>query len=100
MFHVFKIPAMKAIKVIECRDIDYETAKKEVAGYFQMKGEAYASEIEEDLELDYRLICQIMDELKREGALGGALMECYDAGDSFMATESEQRPGRSATQRL
>ncbi len=39
MLHVFKIPAMKAIKVIECRDVDYETAKKEVAGYFQMKGE-------------------------------------------------------------
>jgi hypothetical protein len=28
-----------------------------------------ASEIEEDLELDYELMCQIMDELKREGRL-------------------------------
>jgi hypothetical protein len=26
-----------AIKVIECRDVDNETAKKEVAEYFQMK---------------------------------------------------------------
>ncbi len=31
-------------KVIECRDVDYETAKKEVAGYFRRKGEAYASD--------------------------------------------------------
>ena len=69
MLHVFKIPAMKAIKVIEYRDVDYETAKKEVMGYFQERGEAYASEIEDDLELDYKLICQIMDELKREGRL-------------------------------
>ena len=36
-----KIPAMKAIKVIEYRDVDYETAKKEVMGYFQERGEAY-----------------------------------------------------------
>jgi len=38
-------------------------------GYFQSKGEAYPSQIEEDLELDYKLICQIVDELKREGRL-------------------------------
>ena len=44
-------------------------AQKEVMEYFQERGEAYASEIEEDLELDYKLICQIMDELKREGRL-------------------------------
>ena len=28
---------LAAIKVIEYRDVDYEIAKKEVAGYFQMK---------------------------------------------------------------
>jgi len=65
---------MKAIKVIECLDVDYD-AKKEVMGYFQESGEAYASEIEEDLELDYELICRIMDELKREVPLGSALMD-------------------------
>ncbi len=32
---------------------------------FQERGEAYPSEIEEDLQLDYSLICQIVDELKR-----------------------------------
>ena len=57
------------IKTIKYRDVDYETAKKEVMGYFRGRGEAYPSEIEEDLELDYKLICQIVEELKREGRL-------------------------------
>ncbi len=60
---------LAAIKTIKYRDVDYETAKKEVMGYFQERGEAYPSQIEEDLELDYKLICQIVDELKREGRL-------------------------------
>lgn len=59
-----------AIKTIKYRDLDYDTAKKEVMGYFQERGEAYPSEIEEDLELDYNLVCQIVEELKREGRLG------------------------------
>jgi len=58
-----------AIKVIECREIDYETAKKEVAGYFQMKGEAYASDASTDLQLDYELVCKIMDDLELEGKM-------------------------------
>ena len=60
---------LATIKVIEYRDVDYETAKKEVAGYFQMKGEAYASDASTDLQLDYELVCKIMDELEKEGRL-------------------------------
>ena len=60
---------LAAIKTIKYRDVDYETAKKEVRGYFQERGEAYPSDIEEDLELDYNLVRQIIDELKREGRL-------------------------------
>lgn len=60
---------LAAIKVIECRDVDYETAKKEIAGYFQMKGEAYASDASTDLQLDYELVCKIMDDLEKEGQL-------------------------------
>ena len=56
-------------KTIKYRDVDYETAKKEVMEYFQERGAAYPSDIEEDLELDYKLICQIVEELKREGRL-------------------------------
>ncbi|MFZ2470453.1 MAG: ribbon-helix-helix domain-containing protein [Methanothrix sp.] len=58
---------LAAIKVIECRDVDYDTAKKEVAGYFKMKGEAYASDASTDLQLDYELVCKIMDDLEMEG---------------------------------
>ena len=60
---------LAAIKTIKYRDVDYETAKKEVMGYFQDRGEAYPSDIEEELERDYDLIRQIIDELKREGRL-------------------------------
>jgi Arc/MetJ-type ribon-helix-helix transcriptional regulator len=60
---------LAAIKTIKYRDVDYETAKKELMGYFQERGEAYPSEAEEDLQIDYKLICQIVDELKREGRL-------------------------------
>jgi Arc/MetJ-type ribon-helix-helix transcriptional regulator len=62
---------LAAIKVIEYRDVDYETAKKEVAGYFQMKGEAYASDASTDLQLDYDLVNKIMDELEKEGKIEG-----------------------------
>jgi Arc/MetJ-type ribon-helix-helix transcriptional regulator len=58
---------LAAIKVIKYRDVDYDTAKKEVAGYFQMKGEAYASDASTDLQLDYELVCKIMDDLEMEG---------------------------------
>jgi hypothetical protein len=60
---------LAAIKVIECRDVDYETAKVEVAGYFQMKGEAYASDASTDLQLDYELVCEIMDDLEKDGKI-------------------------------
>ncbi|MBN1322676.1 MAG: hypothetical protein JW986_01565 [Methanotrichaceae archaeon] len=57
------------MKLIRYRDVDYETAKKEVAGYFQSRGEAYPSDASEDLELEYDLVCQIADELRRMGRL-------------------------------
>jgi len=60
---------LAAIKVIEYRDVDYETAKVEVAGYFQMKGEAYASDASTDLQLDYELVCKIMDDLEKDGKM-------------------------------
>ncbi|MCX6674285.1 MAG: ribbon-helix-helix domain-containing protein [Methanothrix sp.] len=64
---------LSAIKVIEYLYVDYETAKKEVAGYFKMKGEAYASDASLDLELDYELVCKIMDDLEKEGQMVVAL---------------------------
>ena len=60
---------LKSIKVIKIRNIDYETAKKEVFGYYQSYDEAYLSEVSEDLELDLELVHQITEELEREGRL-------------------------------
>jgi hypothetical protein len=51
MLHVFKIPAMNAI---------------------QMKGEVYASDASTDLQLDYELICKIIDDLEKEGKMEAA----------------------------
>ena len=60
---------LQSIRVIEYRDVDYETAKKEVAGYFKTKGEAYASDASADLQLDIQLVLDIMDDLEKEGKL-------------------------------
>ena len=60
---------LAAIKVTKCRNVDYETAKKEVIGYFQRQGEAYPDEIAEDLEIDFDLVRRITTELKKEGRL-------------------------------
>jgi Arc/MetJ-type ribon-helix-helix transcriptional regulator len=57
------------IKVIKCRDVDYETAKKEVTGYFKRAGEAYPDEAAEDLELDFDLMMRITEELRKNGTL-------------------------------
>jgi len=59
--------SLSTIRVIEYRDLDYEMAKKEVAGYFKRRGEAHASDA--CLELDYELVCKIMDDLKTEGQM-------------------------------
>ncbi len=61
---------LKAIKVVKIRDVDYDTAKKEVLGYYNSYSEAYDYEVADDLELDYELVCKIVDELEDEGRLG------------------------------
>lgn len=61
---------LKAIKVIKIRDVDYDTAKREVLGYYQAYSEAYDYQVADDLELDYELVCRIVDELESEGRLG------------------------------
>jgi len=58
---------LKAIKVIKLRDVDYETAKKEILGYYQSYEDPYMSEVAEDLELDLELVVNITDELIKEG---------------------------------
>ena len=60
---------LSEIKVIKCREVDYETAKKEVLGYFKRLGEAYPDKASEDLELDFELVMKISEELRKEGRL-------------------------------
>ena len=54
---------------IELREVSYEVAKSDVEEYFKSKGEAYPSGASADLNLDYKLVCKITDELQREGRL-------------------------------
>lgn len=61
---------LKSIKVIKNRDIDYETAKKEVLGYYKSYQEAYISEVAENLEIDLELTANIVQDLIKEGKLG------------------------------
>jgi len=60
---------LSEIKVIKCREVDYETAKKEVLGYYKSRKEAYPDEAAEDLELDFDLVMRATEELRREGRL-------------------------------
>ena len=60
---------LSEIKVIKCRDVDYETAKKEILGYFKSRGESYPDEASVDLELDFDLVMKITEELRKEGRL-------------------------------
>lgn len=62
---------LKSIRIIKIRDIDYETAKKEVLGYYRSYDEAYISDVSADLELDLELVNQITEELEYEGRLKG-----------------------------
>lgn len=60
---------LEGIEVIKVRDVNYRTAKKEVLGYFKKYGEAYPNEAADDLELDFELVCNVVDDLKKEGRL-------------------------------
>jgi hypothetical protein len=60
---------LSEIKVIKCRDVDYETAKREILGYYKSRGEAYPDEVAGDLELDFDIVMKATDELRKEGRL-------------------------------
>ena len=60
---------LKAINIIKYKDIDYDTAKKEVLGYYKKYNKAFMSDVSDDLELDIELVVNITDELIKEGRL-------------------------------
>lgn len=61
---------LRSIEVIKIRDVDYETAKKEVLGYYEKYQKAFEDEVADDLELDLKLVMKIVEELAEEGRLG------------------------------
>ena len=56
---------LSEIKVIKCREVDFQTAKKEILGYYKARGDEAAR----DLELDFDLVMKATGELRREGRL-------------------------------
>ena len=60
---------LDSIEVINLRDVDYRTAKKEVLGYYEKYREAYPHEVALNLELDLELVHRITAELKKEKRL-------------------------------
>jgi hypothetical protein len=58
------------IKIINIREIDYNTAKKEILDYYQSNSESYDYQVADDLQLDYEFVCQILEDLEAEGHLG------------------------------
>lgn len=60
---------LSEIKVIKCREVDFQTAKKEILGYYKARVEAYPDEAARDLELDFDLVMKATGELRREGRL-------------------------------
>lgn len=51
------------------RDIPYDQQKKEIIAYCETHDDIYALDIEEELQLDFNDICEILDKLKDEGIL-------------------------------
>ena len=60
---------LEEIQVVKVRDVNYKTAEKEVLGYYKNYQAAYPHEVAEDLELDYELVCGIVDKLKKSKRL-------------------------------
>lgn len=58
-------------KIVKIREIDKTEAKKEIINYLDRKTNAWTYEIADDLGLDLRLVHEAIEELEREGLVGG-----------------------------
>lgn len=74
--------------MVKCRDIDCETARKEVAGYFKRMGAACPDEAAGNLELDFDLVMKTTEELAKGRHTGGSLMDYCEEGDTIHGPES------------
>ena len=57
-------------EIVELRDVDYKTAKKEILGYYQKHREAYPDEAANALGIELELAVKIVKELIDEKRLG------------------------------
>lgn len=57
------------LKAIEFRDVSKATARKEILEYMGKHKEAYASDVAEELRLDFDLVFTVMKELGGEGVI-------------------------------
>ena len=56
-------------KEILIRDIPREQQKMEIINYCETHDDIYTPDIEEELQLDFNDICEILDELEEEGQI-------------------------------
>jgi hypothetical protein len=55
--------------VLVARDVSTQDAKAEVGAYLQREGRAFPSDISEALTLDYDMVVEALDELRRDGLI-------------------------------
>jgi len=60
---------MDGIEIINLRDVDYKTAKKEILGYYEKFNEAYPSDIGNELGISLEMTYRIVNELIKEKRL-------------------------------
>jgi hypothetical protein len=60
---------LEEIKITKVKDVDRREAEKEIMGYYTKYKEAYPSDVADDLELDYDLVFELTEDLRKEGRL-------------------------------
>lgn len=58
---------LRGLKVIPEKNISLEQAKKDIINYLEKNSQAYPSDIADALEMDYDLVLQALQELKKSG---------------------------------
>lgn len=79
---------LKKYKISKVENIDYNEAKKEVISYFNKFGEAYLDDLALNLDLDFIILSNIIDNLLNEGRIKRTLIsndiEKIDSNTNFI----------------
>jgi len=60
---------LNGVEIIELRDIDYVTAKKEIFEYYRDNERAYPTDVATNLRLELDLVYKVVNELIEEGSI-------------------------------